>query len=131
MGAIDCNMNSFPFRSSTRRQSEQILSNPPAPAERGHHGSNLPLSTAHEPSNTGQPLRETNDGGRALSLVREVCSSRRRNVHHGASTVPAISTAVAYKLFTKKTEEVSPEELETLYVQVNKFALASHFFWGF
>ncbi|XP_037624430.1 ethanolamine kinase 2 isoform X2 [Sebastes umbrosus] len=37
----------------------------------------------------------------------------------------------AYKLFTKKTEEVSPRELETLYVQVNKFALASHFFWGF
>ena len=29
----------------------------------------------------------------------------------------------AYKLFTKKTEEVSPQELETLYVQVNKFAL--------
>lgn len=29
----------------------------------------------------------------------------------------------AYKLFTKKTEEVSPRELETLYVQVNKFAL--------
>ncbi|MEQ2262171.1 Ethanolamine kinase 1 [Xenotaenia resolanae] len=37
----------------------------------------------------------------------------------------------AYKLFTKKTEEVSQRELETLYVQVNKFALASHFFWGF
>ncbi|KAA8593254.1 hypothetical protein FQN60_009370 [Etheostoma spectabile] len=37
----------------------------------------------------------------------------------------------AYKLFTMKTEEVSPRELETLYVQVNKFALASHFFWGF
>ncbi|XP_029947789.1 ethanolamine kinase 2 isoform X2 [Salarias fasciatus] len=37
----------------------------------------------------------------------------------------------AYKLFTKKTEEVSPAELERLYVQVNKFALASHFFWGF
>lgn len=29
----------------------------------------------------------------------------------------------AYKLFTKKTEEVSARELETLYVQVNKFAL--------
>lgn len=29
----------------------------------------------------------------------------------------------AYKLFTKKTEEVSLRELETLYVQVNKFAL--------
>lgn len=29
----------------------------------------------------------------------------------------------AYKLFTKKTEEVSAKELETLYVQVNKFAL--------
>ncbi|CAL8336054.1 unnamed protein product [Merluccius merluccius] len=37
----------------------------------------------------------------------------------------------AYKLFTKNTEQVSPRELETLYVQVNKFALASHFFWGF
>ncbi|XP_008318709.1 ethanolamine kinase 2 isoform X2 [Cynoglossus semilaevis] len=37
----------------------------------------------------------------------------------------------AYKLFTKNTEEVSERELETLYVQVNKFALASHFFWGF
>lgn len=30
---------------------------------------------------------------------------------------------MAYKLFTKKSEEVSPRELETLYVQVNKFAL--------
>lgn len=29
----------------------------------------------------------------------------------------------AYKLFTKNSEEVSPRELETLYVQVNKFAL--------
>lgn len=29
----------------------------------------------------------------------------------------------AYKHFTKKTEEVGPRELETLYVQVNKFAL--------
>lgn len=29
----------------------------------------------------------------------------------------------AYKLFTKKTEEVTLQELETLYVQVNKFAL--------
>uniref|UniRef100_A0A8C5GH46 ethanolamine kinase n=1 Tax=Gouania willdenowi TaxID=441366 RepID=A0A8C5GH46_GOUWI len=37
----------------------------------------------------------------------------------------------AYKMFTKKGEDVSPQELETLYVQVNKFALASHFFWGF
>uniref|UniRef100_A0A8C5X879 ethanolamine kinase n=1 Tax=Malurus cyaneus samueli TaxID=2593467 RepID=A0A8C5X879_9PASS len=25
---------------------------------------------------------------------------------------------------------VSPEELETLYVQVNKFSLASHFLWA-
>lgn len=32
----------------------------------------------------------------------------------------------AYKLFTKKTEEVSLRELETLYVQVNKFALVRH-----
>jgi len=31
----------------------------------------------------------------------------------------------AYKLFTKKGEEVSQSELETLYVQVNKFALVS------
>lgn len=31
----------------------------------------------------------------------------------------------AYKLFTKKGEEVSQRELETLYVQVNKFALVS------
>lgn len=31
----------------------------------------------------------------------------------------------AYKLFTKKGEEVSQCELETLYVQVNKFALVS------
>ncbi len=31
----------------------------------------------------------------------------------------------AYKLFTKKGEEVSQHELETLYVQVNKFALVS------
>ena len=37
----------------------------------------------------------------------------------------------AYNLSTKNTEDVSPQELETLYVQVNKFALASHFFWGF
>ncbi|XP_077582142.1 ethanolamine kinase 2 isoform X1 [Stigmatopora nigra] len=37
----------------------------------------------------------------------------------------------SYKLFTKKTEEVSDTELETLYVQVNKFALASHLFWAF
>lgn len=38
----------------------------------------------------------------------------------------------AFKLFTKNSEEeVSQRELETLYVQVNKFALASHFFWGF
>lgn len=29
----------------------------------------------------------------------------------------------AYKLYTKNSEEVSPQELETLYVQVNKFAL--------
>lgn len=31
----------------------------------------------------------------------------------------------AYKLFTKKGEDVSQRELETLYVQVNKFALVS------
>ncbi|XP_064857928.1 ethanolamine kinase 1-like isoform X1 [Oncorhynchus nerka] len=37
----------------------------------------------------------------------------------------------AYKLSTKKGEEVSDRELERLYIQVNKFALASHFFWGF
>uniref|UniRef100_A0A3B4AQD5 ethanolamine kinase n=1 Tax=Periophthalmus magnuspinnatus TaxID=409849 RepID=A0A3B4AQD5_9GOBI len=37
----------------------------------------------------------------------------------------------AYKFFTNKSEEISQAELETLYVQVNKFALASHFFWGF
>ncbi|KAK7915510.1 hypothetical protein WMY93_011271 [Mugilogobius chulae] len=37
----------------------------------------------------------------------------------------------AYKLFTNKSEEVSQQEVDTLYVQVNKFALASHFFWGF
>lgn len=37
----------------------------------------------------------------------------------------------AYKQFTNKSEEVSQQELETLYVQVNQFALASHFFWGF
>ena len=30
-----------------------------------------------------------------------------------------------YKLCTKKGEEVSQRELETLYVQVNKFALVS------
>ncbi|KAK6472066.1 ethanolamine kinase 1-like [Huso huso] len=37
----------------------------------------------------------------------------------------------AYKRFTKKGEEVTECEIETLYVQINKFALASHFFWGF
>uniref|UniRef100_A0A8B9LIL5 ethanolamine kinase n=1 Tax=Astyanax mexicanus TaxID=7994 RepID=A0A8B9LIL5_ASTMX len=37
----------------------------------------------------------------------------------------------AYKLCSKKGEEVSQREIETLYVQVNKFSLASHFFWGF
>ncbi|XP_023694753.1 ethanolamine kinase 1-like isoform X2 [Paramormyrops kingsleyae] len=37
----------------------------------------------------------------------------------------------AYKHFTKKREAVTDCELETLFVQVNKFALASHFFWGF
>ncbi|KAJ3602972.1 hypothetical protein NHX12_030716 [Muraenolepis orangiensis] len=31
----------------------------------------------------------------------------------------------------RNTEQVSARDLETLYVQVNKFALASHFFWGF
>ncbi|KAK1799977.1 hypothetical protein P4O66_006126 [Electrophorus voltai] len=36
-----------------------------------------------------------------------------------------------YKLFTKKGADVSEQELEALYVQVNKFSLASHFFWGF
>lgn len=36
----------------------------------------------------------------------------------------------AYKHFTKKGE-VTHKSVETLYVQVNKFALASHFFWGF
>ncbi|XP_048878534.1 ethanolamine kinase 2 [Brienomyrus brachyistius] len=38
---------------------------------------------------------------------------------------------LAYKHFTKKREAVTDCELETLFVQVNKFALASHFFWGF
>uniref|UniRef100_A0AAV2M399 ethanolamine kinase n=1 Tax=Knipowitschia caucasica TaxID=637954 RepID=A0AAV2M399_KNICA len=37
----------------------------------------------------------------------------------------------AFKGFTNKNEELSDREVETLYVQVNKFALASHFFWGF
>lgn len=37
----------------------------------------------------------------------------------------------SYKRYTQKGEEVSQRELQTLYVQVNKFALASHFFWGF
>ncbi|XP_028652995.1 ethanolamine kinase 2 [Erpetoichthys calabaricus] len=37
----------------------------------------------------------------------------------------------AYKQLTKKGEDVSKYEIDTLYVQVNKFALASHFFWGF
>ncbi|XP_042198173.1 ethanolamine kinase 1, partial [Callorhinchus milii] len=37
----------------------------------------------------------------------------------------------AYKRFTKKGSEVTNDEVHTLFVQVNKFALASHFFWGF
>ncbi|XP_078098244.1 ethanolamine kinase 1-like isoform X2 [Mustelus asterias] len=37
----------------------------------------------------------------------------------------------ACKRFTKKGGEVTNNEVHTLYVQVNKFALASHFFWGF
>nr|XP_005991748.1 PREDICTED: ethanolamine kinase 2 [Latimeria chalumnae] len=36
-----------------------------------------------------------------------------------------------YKEFTKKRGAVTEEEIETLYIQVNQFALASHFFWGF
>ncbi|XP_072886785.1 ethanolamine kinase 2 isoform X2 [Hemitrygon akajei] len=37
----------------------------------------------------------------------------------------------ACKQFTKKGGEVTDNEVHTLYVQVNKFSLASHFFWGF
>ncbi|XP_043572362.1 ethanolamine kinase 1-like [Chiloscyllium plagiosum] len=37
----------------------------------------------------------------------------------------------ACKRFTKKGGEVTDNEVQTLYVQVNKFSLASHFFWGF
>ncbi|XP_048467767.1 ethanolamine kinase 1-like [Rhincodon typus] len=37
----------------------------------------------------------------------------------------------ACKQFTKKGGEVTDNEVQLLYVQVNKFSLASHFFWGF
>ncbi|KAG5845769.1 ethanolamine kinase 1 isoform X1 [Anguilla anguilla] len=36
----------------------------------------------------------------------------------------------AYKEHKDQCAEVSPTEVEVLYVQVNRFALASHFFWG-
>uniref|UniRef100_A0A8C6JCP8 ethanolamine kinase n=1 Tax=Melopsittacus undulatus TaxID=13146 RepID=A0A8C6JCP8_MELUD len=36
----------------------------------------------------------------------------------------------AYKQLTQGDQGVSEEELEALYVQVNKFALASHFLWA-
>ncbi|KAG2460347.1 EKI1 kinase, partial [Polypterus senegalus] len=36
----------------------------------------------------------------------------------------------AYKEFKGQGSEVSDNEVEVLYVQVNQFALASHFFWG-
>ncbi|CAN2391425.1 Ethanolamine kinase 1, partial [Pristimantis euphronides] len=36
----------------------------------------------------------------------------------------------AYKHFKDIRAEVSESEVERLYVQVNQFALASHFFWG-
>uniref|UniRef100_A0A3P9LVM0 ethanolamine kinase n=1 Tax=Oryzias latipes TaxID=8090 RepID=A0A3P9LVM0_ORYLA len=36
----------------------------------------------------------------------------------------------AYKQLKGQGSEVTDAEVETLYVQVNKFALASHFFWG-
>ncbi|KAG9472949.1 hypothetical protein GDO78_015867 [Eleutherodactylus coqui] len=36
----------------------------------------------------------------------------------------------AYKQFKGVRAEVSENEVERLYVQVNQFALASHFFWG-
>ncbi|KAJ8261984.1 hypothetical protein GJAV_G00160750 [Gymnothorax javanicus] len=36
----------------------------------------------------------------------------------------------AYKELKEQNAEVSDTEVEVLYVQVNRFALASHFFWG-
>uniref|UniRef100_W5NE30 ethanolamine kinase n=2 Tax=Lepisosteus oculatus TaxID=7918 RepID=W5NE30_LEPOC len=36
----------------------------------------------------------------------------------------------AYKEYKTHSSEVSDKEVEVLYVQVNRFALASHFFWG-
>ncbi|KAF5894010.1 ethanolamine kinase 1, partial [Clarias magur] len=36
----------------------------------------------------------------------------------------------AYKEYKDQGTEVSEAEVEVLYVQVNRFALASHFFWG-
>lgn len=36
----------------------------------------------------------------------------------------------AYKEYKEQSTEVSSTEVEVLYVQVNRFALASHFFWG-
>lgn len=36
----------------------------------------------------------------------------------------------AYKEYKGQTSEVTDREVEVLYVQVNQFALASHFFWG-
>ncbi|XP_062851721.1 ethanolamine kinase 1 [Trichomycterus rosablanca] len=36
----------------------------------------------------------------------------------------------AYKEYKEYGTEVSNKEVEVLYVQVNRFALASHFFWG-
>ncbi|KAI1888142.1 hypothetical protein AGOR_G00181990 [Albula goreensis] len=36
----------------------------------------------------------------------------------------------AYKEYKDQSAEVTQTEVEVLYVQVNRFALASHFFWG-
>lgn len=36
----------------------------------------------------------------------------------------------AYKEHKGQSDEVTDAEVEILYVQVNRFALASHFFWG-
>lgn len=36
----------------------------------------------------------------------------------------------AYKEFKGFSGDVSEKEVEVLYIQVNQFALASHFFWG-
>lgn len=36
----------------------------------------------------------------------------------------------AYKEYKSQGKQVSNTEVEVLYVQVNRFALASHFFWG-